>query len=120
MILFLFVLVKPFLDNTIPFSPLNISATENKILQITLAINANPKPTTQWTFTADTGCNFSPLVSNTTTNGFITSSFILIDKVHSSDFGEYTFTANNTVGMFFRRFEVIKEGKFYFKTLPKN
>ncbi|CAG2195897.1 unnamed protein product [Mytilus edulis] len=107
---------KPFLDNTIPYSPSNISATENKKLKITLAINANPKPTIQWTFKADTGCNFSPLVSNTTTNGFLTSSSILIDKVRSSDFGEYTFTANNTVGMFFRRFEVIKEGKFYFKT----
>ncbi|CAG2195898.1 unnamed protein product [Mytilus edulis] len=85
-----------------------MSATENKILNITLAVNANPKQTIQWTFKVDTSCNFSPLVSNTTSNGFLTSSSILIDKVRNSDFGEYTFTANNTVGMFFRRFEAIK------------
>lgn len=105
----MFVLVKPFLDNTRPYSPSNINATENKILQITLAIKANPKPTIQWTFKADKDCNFSPIVSNTTTNGLFTSSTISIDKVQSSDFGEYTFTANNTVGIFFRRFVVIKE-----------
>lgn len=112
--LFLFIIVKPFLDTTRPYSPSHISATENNILQITLAIKSNPLPAIEWRFKAETDCNFNSIVSNTTTNGFLTSSSISIEKVQSSDLGDYIFTANNTFGIFFRRFVVIKQGKFYF------
>ncbi|XP_052063079.1 carcinoembryonic antigen-related cell adhesion molecule 1-like [Mytilus californianus] len=103
---------KPFLDHTRPFSPEFISATENNTLHITVTINANPTPTIEWTFKAETDmipCNFSTILSNTSTNGFSSLSFILIDNVQYSNFGEYIISARNTIGVFYRRFIVMKE-----------
>ncbi|XP_052067799.1 hemicentin-1-like isoform X2 [Mytilus californianus] len=103
---------KPFLDHTRPYSPPYVSAAENNSLRLQLAINANPTPTIEWTFRAEAdwnSCNFITIVSNTTTNSFLTSSSILIDNVQSNYYGEYTFAANNTVGTFLRRFVVMKE-----------
>lgn len=111
----LLVLVAPYLDNNKPYAPSYVRATENSSLLLTLTLYANPIPTTEWTFKAETDCKIISIASNTTTNEFLTSTSVSIDKVQSNDFGEYTFTANNTVGIFFRRFVVIKEGKFYFK-----
>ncbi|CAG2221566.1 unnamed protein product [Mytilus edulis] len=104
--------VKPFLDQTRPYSPPYVSAAENISLHLQLTVNANPTPTIEWKFRTQAdwdSCNFITIVSNTTTNGFFTSSSVLIDDEQSDIFGEYTFSANNTVGTFFRRFVVMKE-----------
>lgn len=110
--------VRPFLDQTRPYSPPYVSAAENISLHLQLTVNANPTPTIEWKFRTQAdwdSCNFKTIVSNTTTNRFLTSSSVLIDDEQSDIFGEYTFSANNTVGTFFRRFVVMKEGEFYFK-----
>ncbi|CAC5394878.1 unnamed protein product [Mytilus coruscus] len=94
------VLFKPSLDKTRPNSPSHISATENNTLVITVTIISNPTPTIEWAFKGQAvmnSCNFSTILSNTTTNGFRTSSSISIDNVQSSNFGEYTLTARNTI-----------------------
>ncbi|CAC5384794.1 unnamed protein product [Mytilus coruscus] len=99
-------------DRTRPYSPGHVTATKNSTLRLTLTINANPVPTIEWTSRADkdwNSCNFNTIVSNTTINGFINSSSILINNVNSSNFGDYVFTARNTAGVFFRRFVAMKE-----------
>ncbi|CAC5421801.1 HMCN [Mytilus coruscus] len=103
---------KPFLENTRPYSPSHVTAIENNIIHLTLTLTANPTPTIEWTFRAETdwdSCNFITIVSNTTTNRLFTSSSIFIDNVNSSNFGDYAFTARNTAGVFSRRFVVMKE-----------
>ncbi|XP_063442035.1 hemicentin-1-like [Mytilus trossulus] len=103
---------KPFLDQTRPHSPPYVSAAENNSLHLQLTVNANPTPTIEWKFRTQVdwdSCNFITIVSNTTTNRFLTSSSVLIDDEQSKIFGEYTFSANNTVGFLFRRFVVMKE-----------
>ncbi|XP_052063365.1 B-cell receptor CD22-like isoform X2 [Mytilus californianus] len=103
---------KPFADYSIPYSPLHISPKEGSILLITVTITANPTPKIIWRFQAEAdfgSCNLSTLLSNTTTNGFRTSSFIAFDSVQISNFGDYTFTAKNSAGFFVRRFFVTEE-----------
>lgn len=116
----IFFLVKPVIDNTRPYSSSHMIATEHTSLQILITVTANPTPTVEWMFNAEAEWNlynFSTIFSNTTTNGTITSSVVLIDKVEKSHFGDYIFTAKNTVGTLLRRFVVIEVGsKFSLKT----
>ncbi|CAC5360968.1 unnamed protein product [Mytilus coruscus] len=113
------VVFKPLLNHTRPYSPLYVTTTENSTLHLTLTLSAHPTPTMEWTFRGETdwnACNFVTITSNTTTNGFITSSFILIDNINSSYFGDYILTARNIAGVFFHRFVVMEKCKFEFKT----
>ncbi|VDI63056.1 Hypothetical predicted protein [Mytilus galloprovincialis] len=103
---------KPFADFNSQYSSLHITAKEGGTLLLTVTITANPTPNIEWRFQAESefgSCNFSTLLSNTTTNGFRTSSITAFDSVHISNFGDYTFTAKNLAGNFVRRFFVTEE-----------
>ncbi|XP_071174749.1 cell adhesion molecule Dscam1-like [Mytilus edulis] len=103
---------KPFADYSSPYSSLHITAKKGGTLLIKVTITANPTPNIEWSFQAEAdfgSCNFSTLLSNTTTTRFRTSSFIAFDSVQISNFGDYTFTAKNSAGNFVRRFFVTEE-----------
>ncbi|XP_063441913.1 neural cell adhesion molecule L1.1-like [Mytilus trossulus] len=103
---------KPFADYSSPYSSLHITEKKGGTLLMKVTITANPTPNIKWSFQAEAdfgSCNFSTLLSNTTTTRFRTSSFLAFESVQISNFGDYTFTAKNSAGNFVRRFFVTEE-----------
>ncbi|VDH97101.1 Hypothetical predicted protein [Mytilus galloprovincialis] len=101
---------KPFLDTTSFNSPEEKATSENDNLFITVSVKSNPHPIIKWTFIAKDnigGCNNTTINSTSMNVGLHTSSNISIDNLKKNQFGQYTFTASNVVGIFVRKFSVL-------------